>query len=266
MDESSPSIIASPVLFKNSYDLLFTEQIPEVLFYQRDRPHYYNLMLKLIALAILMAVIVPLSILPLYPFISVLLTNNFSLSKTFGGGTGTMNLYWIGVLYLFYIFHMSNTIGGVTSGTGSVADGTGGGIYVGLFMALTPIALLMTWYYAMPVTIHNAFVEIYNSIYGTHPFLSGGVAYSTMRCPGDVQTRLAECRKATVAEGSGIGGSFQILGMGFTEMVITGLIGVILSLVIVYVWSYRLDITRGEPKLNATDENIQRNTFVIPKE
>ena len=120
MSGDSPSIIASPELFKNSYNLLFTEQIPEVLFYQRDRPHYYNLLLKLIAFFILMAVIVPLTILPLYPFISVLLTNNFRLSQAFGGSTGTMNLYWIGLLYLFYIFHMGNTISGASNGTGNV--------------------------------------------------------------------------------------------------------------------------------------------------
>jgi len=211
-----------------------------------------------------MAVIVPLTILPLYPFLSVLLTNNFHLSKSFGGGTGTMNLYWIGLLYLFYIFHMSNTIGGASNGTGSVADGTGGGIYIGLFMSLTPIALLLTWYYAMPVTIHNAFVEIYNSIYGTHPLLSGGVAYSTMRCPTDVQTRLAECLKAPTSQGGGgIGDSFTIMGMGFTDMVITGLIGIVLTLVVAYAWSYRLDVIAENPKLNTDKERSIRNTVIL---
>jgi hypothetical protein len=267
MSGDSPSIIASPELFKNSYNLLFTEQIPEVLFYQRDRPHYYNLVLKLIALLILIAVIVPLTILPVYPFISVLLTNNFRLSKTFGGGTGTMNLHWIGLLYLFYIFHMTNTIGGASSGSGSVSDGAGGGIYIGLFMALTPIALLLTWYYAMPVTIHNAFVEIYNSIYGTHPLLPGGIAYSTMRCPSDVQTRLAECLKAPATEGGGIGDAFNIMGMGLTDMIIVALVGIVLTLVIAYVWSYRLDtLTNDTLKLNTDERRNVRNTVVIPKE
>jgi len=210
-----------------------------------------------------MAVIVPLTILPLYPFISVLLTNNFRLSKTFGGGTGTMNLYWIGLVYLFYIFHMGNTIGGASNGTSNVADGAGGGIYIGLFMALTPIALLLTWYYAMPMTIHNVFVEIYNSIYGTHPLLSGGVAYSTMRCPSDVQTRLAECLKAPSTEGGGIGDSFKIMGMGIADMAITGLIGIVLTLVVAYAWSYRLDITNDIHKLNTDKHMNKRNTVVI---
>ena len=263
MSGDTPSIIASPELFKNSYDLLFTEQIPEVLFYQRDRPHYYNLMLKLIALFILMAIIVPITIIPLYPVLSVLLTHNFKLSSSFGGSTGKMNLYWIGILYLFYIFHMGNTIGGVSSGSGSLSDNTGGGIYIGLFTSLTPIALLLTWYYAMPTTIHNAFVQIYNSIYELHPLLSGGVAYNTMRCPSDVQTRLAECLKASPKEGSGIGDSFKILGMGFTDMVITGLIGIVLTLVVAYAWSYRLDVIRDTSKLNADEGRNTRNTFLI---
>jgi len=253
--------LVSPDLMKRSYSLLFTENIPEVLFYQRDRPHYYNLMLKMIGLMVLLAVIVPLTILPIYPLISVLLTNNFSVSDSFAGGSGTMNLRWMGLLYLFYIFHMGNTLG-TSQGSGSTTDSVGGGIYVALFMSLTPIALLMTWYYAMPVTIHDAIVEIYNSIFRKHPLLPGGIAYSTMRCPMDVQTRIAECSTAPTHDGGGIGDSFKIFGMGFTDMLLVGLVGTALTLVVAYAWSYRLD---ANTKLNTEHRTTKERTFVISK-
>jgi hypothetical protein len=257
MSSEPSSIIANPDILKKSYTLLFAEQIPEVLFYQRDRPHYYNLLLKLIALCILLAVMVPLTLLPIYPFLSVFLANNFSVSNSFSGGAGKMNLYWIGLMYIFYIFHMGNTVSGTTNGTSSVTDNTGSGIYLASFMGLTPIALLLTWYYAMPVTIHDGFIDIYNNIYETHPLLAGGIPYSSMKCPSDVQTRLMNSRGSSM---SGSGDSFQILGMGFTELIIAGLIGVVLSLVVVYIWSSRLD-TLSE--LNANTPSHKMNTVYI---
>ena len=77
---------------RNSYTQLFAEQIPEILFYQRDRPHYFNLFLKGIGLILLLVVTPILTLLPVYPFLYILLLNRFNPSTAFGGGTGKMNL------------------------------------------------------------------------------------------------------------------------------------------------------------------------------
>lgn len=166
-------------------------------------------------------------------------------------------------MYLFYIFHMTNVT--ASNGAASTSDNAGGGTFIGMFMGLTPIVLLLTWWYAMPTTVHDIFVEMYNGIYGSHPMLPGGIAYSSMRCPGDVQTRLVESTSSAGSQtGGGTGNAFRVLGMGLTELGLVSLMGIVLTLVVAYMWSYRLEAVVGShSKLNADTDSLRKNTVVI---
>lgn len=215
---------------RNSYTQLFAEQIPEFLFYQRDRPHYFNLLIKIIALFILLALIPILTILPIYPFLYVLLINNFNTNSAFGGSSGKINLYWIGALYLFYIFNMGSLFGGKTSGTATKV--AGGSAFVGLMMGITPLMVLLTWWYAMPVSIHDAVASIYNSVFDKMPFSKGWISYSHTHCPGDVNARLISCGDPM----SGSGLDLTLFGIGLSGSGLVVLSTILIMMIVAYIW------------------------------
>lgn len=250
---SKNEILISPGLLERSYNQLFSEQIPEVLFYQRDRPHYYNLLLKIIILFILLSFTLPLTVLPVFPFLSILLNNNFDIGKALGGGVGKMNLHWIGFLYFYYLYLTTNTF----TGSGGIHDSVGGGIFISTFMLLTPISILLTWYYAQPVSIHDFFSKIYNSASGIHPLMKGGIAFSNMRCPSDTITRLEEL--GAPQSGGVRMDKFNIFGFGISDLMVVILIGILLTLLIIYIYSLRC-LDNEDDKLNTNLKVYLSNT------
>lgn len=221
---------------RNSYTQLFAEQIPEILFYQRDRPHYFNLFLKGIALIIVLSVAPVLSLLPIYPFLYVLLLHKFNPSSAFGGGTGRLNLYWIAILYVFYIFSAGKFVGGVSSGTSNTTNTVGSSGFVGIMMGLTPVMLLLTWYYAMPVSVHDAIASMYNSMMGKEMFETGWIPYSYVRCPTDVISRL---EKLGAGGGGQMGGgisSMTFFGIGLSGTAIFILAMLLITMIFAYMW------------------------------
>lgn len=196
---------------KTSYTQLFGRHFPDILYYQRDRPHYYNLFLKGIALVVLLIAVPILTLLPIYPLLYILLMYGFDGSAAFSSGTGRMNVLWIVVLYFYYIFGFSKM-----SSKSSGGD-LGGSIgFNGLFMGLTPILLFLTWFYAAPVSIHDTLASTFNGLTGSSPFLRGGIGFTNMRCAGDVVSRIE-----TLAGG---GGGVEQVGKGLVED-ITGIFG-----------------------------------------
>jgi hypothetical protein len=228
---------------RDSYTQLFAEQIPEILFYQRDRPHYFNLFLKGIALVVVLSVAPVLTLLPIYPFLYVLLLHKFNPSSAFGGGTGRLNLYWIAILYVFYIFSAGKFVGGVSSGTSNATNTVGSSGFVGIMMGLTPVMLLLTWYYAMPVSVHDAIASMYNSMMGKGMFETGWIPYSYVRCPTDVISRLEKLGAGSGGGGSGGGGqvggglsSMTFFGMGLSGTAIFILAMLLITMIFAYMW------------------------------
>jgi hypothetical protein len=186
---------------KTSYTQLFGRHFPDILYYQRDRPHYYNLFLKGIALVVLIVAVPILTLLPIYPLLYILLMYSFDGTAAFSSGTGRMNVLWIVVLYFYYIFGFSKM-----SGKSSGGD-LGGSIgFTSLFMGLTPILLFLTWFYAAPVSIHDTLASTFNGLTGASPFLRGGIGFTNMRCAGDVVSRIESLA------GGGAGGIEQVGG------------------------------------------------------
>jgi hypothetical protein len=191
---------------KTSYTQLFGRHFPDILYYQRDRPHYYNLFLKGIALVILFIAVPILTLLPIYPILYILLMYSFDGSAAFSSGTGRMNVLWIVALYFYYIFGFSKM-----SGKSSGAD-LGGSIgFSSMFMGLTPILLFLTWFYAAPVSIHDTIASTFNGLTGASPFLRGGIGFTNMRCAGDVVSRIESL------SGGGGGGGVEQVGGGLVE-------------------------------------------------
>ena len=189
---------------KTSYTQLFGRHFPDILYYQRDRPHYYNLFLKGIALVVLFIAVPILTLLPIYPLLYILLMYSFDGAAAFSSGTGRMNVLWIVTLYFYYIFGFSKM-----SAKSSGAD-LGGSIgFNSLFMGLTPILLFLTWFYAAPVSIHDTLASTFNGLTGASPFLRGGIGFTNMRCAGDVVSRIESL--------AGGGGGVEQVGGGLVE-------------------------------------------------
>lgn len=217
-------------MIKRSYDQLFGQHYPDILYIQRDRPHNYNLFLKIIAFFILLVVVPLLTILPIYPILYILMSYNFNGSEAFSSGVGKMNIYWIVLLYIYYI----TSIG--LSSNGSVG-------YIGLFMGLTPIMLFLSWYYASPVSVHDTIAGAYNSLMGKSPFVRGGIAFTTMRCPGDTMARVEGCISTGEQTGSGLGNFF---GIGISGAIILFLSCLLILSLLALWWS---PVLVGERKL-----------------
>lgn len=213
-------------LIKRSYDQLFGSHYPDILYVQRDRPHNYNLFLKIIAFFVLLSVSPILSLLPIYPLLYILLSYNFDGSEAFSSGVGRMNVIWIIVLYLYYITSVSTNK--------KTTDFAGSFGYIGLFMGLTPIMLFMSWYYAAPVSIHDTIAGTYNSLMGKSPFVRGGIGFTTMRCPSDTIARIDGCKTVGEQTGSGLSDFF---GIGLSGAIIVILSGLLIMLLVALYWS-----------------------------
>lgn len=215
---------------RKSYDQLFGTHYPDILYVQRDRPHNYNLFLKIVALLILFVVTPIISLIPIYPVLYILLVYGFNGSDAFSSGVGKMNILWIVILYVYYI----------TSFTSSrrTEDILGSFGFVGLFMALTPIMLYMSWYYATPVSIHDSIAGAYNSLMGKHPFVRGGVAFTTMKCPTDTNIRIEGCMSAGEQVGKGL--DLPLFGIGFSWVMIFALLSLVLIGLFGLLWTSSL--------------------------
>jgi len=226
-------------LIKRSYDQLFGSHYPDILYLQRDRPHNYNLFLKVIAFFVLLSVSPILSVLPIYPILYILLSYNFDGSEAFSSGVGRMNVIWIIVLYLYYITSLSTNK--------QVTDIAGSFGYIGIFMSLTPVMLFLSWYYASPVSIHDTIAGTYNSLMGKSPFVRGGVGFTTMRCPADTVARIDGCKTVGEQVGTGLNDFF---GIGLSGAVILILAGLLIVALFALWWSPVLMSENEHTKLN----------------
>jgi hypothetical protein len=206
---------------RKSYSQLFGTHYPDILYVQLDRPHNYNLFLKFIALGILLLVIPILSVIPIYPLLYILVMYDFDGAQAFSSGVGSMNIWWLLILYIYYIFGIQ------------YFGSTGFYSYIGIFMGLTPIFLILSWYYAVPVSIHDVFAGTYNSIMKTQPFMQNGIGFSTMRCAGDTNSRLLEF----VGQDGVAGGFTDVFGIGFSGITIVMLVCLILISGFFVYWS-----------------------------
>lgn len=222
-------------LIKNSYDQLFGSHYPDILYVQRDRPHNYNLFLKIIAFFVLLAIVPILTILPIYPILYILLSYNFNGSEAFSSGVGKMNVLWIILLYLYYITSVSTNK--------RSTDFAGSFGYIGMFMSLTPIMLFLSWYYASPVSIHDTIAGTYNSLMGKSPFVRGGIGFTTMRCPTDTIARINGCKNVGEQTGNGLG---EFFGIGLSGALIMVLVGLLLTMLLALWWS---PVLTGEREL-----------------
>lgn len=213
-------------LIKRSYDQLFGSHYPDILYLQRDRPHNYNLLLKVIAFFVLLTVSPVLTLLPIYPILYILLSYSFNGGEAFSSGVGRMNVMWIILLYIYYITSIT-TNKRPTEFAGSFG-------YIGMFMALTPIMLFLSWYYASPVSIHDTIAGTYNSFMGKSPFVRGGIAFTNMRCPGDTMARIDGC-KTMEQIGSGLASDF--FGIGLSGAIILILTGLLVISILALWWS-----------------------------
>lgn len=232
---------------KTSYTQLFGRHFPDILYYQRDRPHYYNLFLKGIALVVLFITVPVLTLLPIYPLLYILLMYSFDGAAAFSSGTGRMNVLWIVVLYFYYIFGFSKM-----SGKSSGGD-LGGSIgFTSLFMGLTPILLFLTWFYAAPVSIHDTLASTFNGLTGASPFLRGGIGFTNMRCAEDVVARIESLAGGGQVGGGlmeDIGGLFG--GIGLSGLAIIALLSLVVGGLLFLFWArYYID--------NGGDDNIIR--------
>lgn len=222
-------------LIKRSYDQLFGSHYPDILYVQRDRPHNYNLLLKIIAFFVLLSIAPILSLIPIYPLLYILLSYNFDGSEAFSSGVGRMNVIWIIILYLYYITSVSTNK--------KATDFAGSFGYIGLFMGLTPVMLYMSWYYASPVSIHDTIAGTYNSLMGKSPFVRGGIGFTTMRCTGDTIARIDGCK--TIGEQTGNGLS-DFFGIGISGAIILILSGLLMMSLVALWWS---PVLTGEKEL-----------------
>lgn len=226
---------------RKSYDQLFGTHYPDILYVQRDRPHNYNLFLKIISLFILFAVTPIISLIPIYPVLYILLSYGFNGSEAFSSGVGKMNILWIVILYIYYITSFASSR--------RTEDILGSFGFVGLFMALTPIMLYMSWYYAAPVSIHDTMAGAYNSLMGKNPFVRGGIAFTSMKCPTDTSVRIEGCITGGGQIGKGI--KTPIFGFGFSWAIIFGLLSLVLLGLFGLLWT-SATIRKNKLKSNTT--------------
>lgn len=196
---------------KDSYDQLFRPIYPDIMYVQPDRPHNYNLFLKIIALVVLLAVSPLLTMLPVYPLLYVLMSYNFNGSEAFASGVGKMNVIWVVLLYVYYISSVALN--------NKREDAYGSIGYISVFMGLTPILLFLSWYYAAPVSVHDTIASSYNTLMGKSPFVRGGIGYTSMRGPDTVINQIETLRGGQI--GGGIGDFFGI-GISGAIMVFLG--------------------------------------------
>lgn len=220
-------------LLRKSYSQLFGTHYPDILYVQRDRPHNYNLFLKIIALIILFVVMPILTVMPIYPLLYILVMYDFDGAQAFSSSAGSMNLWWILILYAYYIY-------------GAVYfKSVGFYSYISLFMGMTPIFLLLSWYYAAPVSIHDTIAGIYNSLMKTQPFMKNGIGFTSMRCAADTNLRLVELGGSEMT-GSGYS---DLFGIGFSGITIIILVSLILISGFFVFWS-SLTIQKQQLKRN----------------
>jgi hypothetical protein len=233
-------------LIKRSYDQLFGEHYPDILYYQRDRPHNYNLFLKIIAFFVLLAIVPILTMIPIYPILYILLSYNFNGTEAFSSGVGRMNILWIIVLYVYYITSVS---------TNKRAEDFAGSFgYIGMFMGLTPIMLYLSWYYASPVSIHDTIAGAYNSLMGKSPFMRGGIAFTNMRCAGDTASKI---QGSISIEHTGGGMLPDFFGIGFSGAIILILSGILMTFILL-LWMFPSHVS----KLNSSNRitlQVQQN-------
>lgn len=213
---------------KNSYTQLFGRHFPDILYYQRDRPHYYNLFLKGVALVIIIIAIPILTLLPIYPILYILMMYSFDGNAAFASGTGRMNVLWIAVLYFYYIFGFSKMS---AKSSGSDIGGSIG--FNSLFMGLTPILLILTWFYAAPVSIHDTIASTFNTLTGASPFLRGGIGFTNMRCAGDVVSRIESLAGASVEQVGGGSGIMETIGGVFGGIGLSGLAIIMMMMIVI---------------------------------
>ena len=239
---------------KTSYTQLFGRHFPDILYYQRDRPHYYNLFLKGIALVVLFIAVPILTLLPIYPLLYILLMYGFDGSAAFSSGTGRMNVLWIVVLYFYYIFGFSK-MSSKSSG-GDIGGSIG---FNGLFMGLTPILLFLTWFYAAPVSIHDTLASTFNGLTGSSPFLRGGIGFTNMRCAGDVVSRIETLAGGGEQVGKGLVEDITSIfgGIGLSGLTIIVLLSLVIGGLLFLFWA-RYYIQRTASDEVGGDDNIVR--------
>lgn len=205
---------------RKSYSQLFGVHYPDIRYIQQDRPHLYNLFLKIIALVILLIALPLLTALPVYPILYILTMYDFNGAEAFSSGVGSMNIWWIVILYVYYIY-------------GAFYFGMGFYGFVALFMGLTPLFVILSWYYASPVSIHDILAGTYNSIMKTQPFSTNGIGFTVMRCAADTNIRLVEAGSTdAVAEGI-----TSLFGIGISGVAILLLVCLILISAFFVYWS-----------------------------
>lgn len=246
---------------KTSYNQLFGRHYPDILYVQADRPHNYNLLLKIVALLILLVVIPILTLLPIYPLLYILMMYNFDGTAAFSSGTGRMNVFWIGLLYFYYIFGFTKM-----NKNSSGADFIGSIGFNSLFMGLTPIFILLTWYYASPVSIHDTIAATYNSLTGGLPFLRGGIGFTNMRCPGDVLQQVELLGGNIDQIGGGMGdGLLSSLG-GLSGILMIVLMGIIIGGILLLFWLRYYNENIGEQEMNVKlNERLKQSVKIIRK-
>jgi hypothetical protein len=240
----------------DSYRNIFRFQIPELLAEKADRFHLYDFVIKLL-IGFLFLIITPLiTILPIYPILYLFITHKFSIQSALSGKIGEMNVNW---LYLLYAYLILGIIG-LQSGL----DITFYSMFTSVFFILTPIMIALLWWYAEPVSIHDIFANIINEQRNVLPFANGGIAYSTMRCPADVNSHL---ESLTSQQGSGYLDSLkQVFGLSTSGIFILALTGLLFITTIIFILSMYIypDNTReSNHKLNETHENTQTQTHKI---
>jgi hypothetical protein len=226
----------------DSYRNIFRFQVPELLAEKADRFHLYDFVIKLIIGFIFLIITPLLSFLPIYPLLYLFITYQFDFQKPFSGKIGEMNSSWLLYLYAYLIF------GGL--GISSGLDVTFYSMFASIFFLLTPIMVVLLWWYAEPVSIHDVLASIFNEQRNILPFGTGGVAYSTMRCPSDVMGQL---ETLTSQQGSGYLDSLRnVFGLSTTGLIViilTGLLFIATMFLISFMYIY-------------PDENIERENQI----
>jgi hypothetical protein len=215
----------------DSYRNIFRFHVPELLAEKADRFHLYDFFIKLI-IGFIFLIITPLiTFLPIYPILYLFITYQFNIQTPFSGKIGEMNSSWVLYIYAYLI------LGGL--GLQSGLDITFFTMFTMIFFLLTPIMITLLWWYAEPVSIHDLLASFINEQRDLLPFSNGGIAYSTMRCPGDV---LSQLQTLTSQQGSGYIDSLKnVFGLsttGIIVIILTGLLFIATIILIICMYIY----------------------------
>lgn len=216
----------------DSYRNIFRFQIPELLAEKSDRFHLYDLAIKILIGFILLAITPLLTFLPIYPILYLFITYKFDILQPFSGSVGNMNTQWLYYIYGYLILGVL----GLRTGM----DFTFYGMFATAFFAFTPIFIFLVWWYAEPVSIHDIIANLFNERRNILPFANGGVAYSTMRCPADVNSQLQDL---TSQSGSGyfsdsLRKAFGLSTTGTIVLILTGLLFIATIVLITCMYIY----------------------------